>query len=176
MTDHPTPLRATPDQRVATPSGADVAFGDLICADTGLLHDEFDAIIAANFPVGGGQPSRRPPRHTRPTVTDRPRRPARRQPATTAPSPASNAPAGGTQMPLSRQRSPPRDNQATEIDSHVRNEEVINRQNTSARPRTQSRAGHHQPCKPAVGVLTTRRSAAAPPRHTTLVTRAASSS
>jgi hypothetical protein len=114
MTDHRTPLRAAPHQRVATPSGADVTFGDLICADPGLLHVEFDAIIAANFPVCGGQPSRRPPRQTRPAVADRPRRPARRQPATTAASPASSAPRGGTQMHLPRQRSPPGANQATE--------------------------------------------------------------
>jgi hypothetical protein len=51
MTDHPTPERAAPEHRVATPSGADVAFADLIYADTELLHVEFDAIIAANFPV-----------------------------------------------------------------------------------------------------------------------------
>jgi hypothetical protein len=114
MTDHPTPERAAPEHRVATPSGADVAFADLIYADTELLHVEFDAIIAANFPVGGGQPSRRPPRQTRPVVADRPRRPARRPPATTAASPASSAPRGGTQRHLSRQRSPPKDNQATE--------------------------------------------------------------
>ena len=114
MTDHPTPERAAPDQRVATHSGADVAFGDLICADTGLLHVEFEAITAANFPVGDGQPSRRPRRRSRPVVADRPRRPARRPLATTAASPASSAPAGGAQRQLSRQRSPPGDNQATE--------------------------------------------------------------
>ena len=114
MTDHPTPERAALGYCVTTPSGADVAFADLICADTELLHVEFDAIIAANFPAGGGQPSRRPPRHTRPAVADRPRRPARRPPATTAPSPASSAAAGGSQIQLTRQRSPPRANQATE--------------------------------------------------------------
>ena len=114
MTDHPPPERAAPEQRVATPRGADVAFADLICADTELLHVEFDAIIAANFPVGGGQPTRRPPRRSRPVVADRPRRPARRPPATTAASPASSAAAGGTQMQLSRQRSPPGHDQAPE--------------------------------------------------------------
>ena len=106
MTDHPTPLRAAPDQRVATPSGTDVAFADLICADTGLLHVEFDAIIAANVPAGGGQPSRRPPRRSGPAVADRPRRPARRQPATTAASRVSSA--AGRRHPDTpeRQRSP----------------------------------------------------------------------
>ena len=102
MTDHPPPERAAPEQRAATPSGADVAFADLICADTELLHAEFDAIIAANFPVGGGQPSRPPPKQTRPAVADRPRRSARRPPATTAASLPSSAPRGGTQMQLSR--------------------------------------------------------------------------
>jgi hypothetical protein len=29
MTDHPTPERAAPEHRVATPSGADVAFADI---------------------------------------------------------------------------------------------------------------------------------------------------
>ena len=114
MTDHPTPERVAPDQRAATHSSATVAFADLICADTGLLHVEFDAIIAANFPVGGGQPSRRPPRQTRPAVADQPQGPARRQLATTAAGLPSSAPRGGTQMQLSRQRSPPGDNQATE--------------------------------------------------------------
>jgi hypothetical protein len=114
MTDHPTLERAALGQRAVTPSGADVAFADLIYADTGLLHLEFDAIIAANFPVGGGQPSRRPPRQTRPAVAEPPRRPARRQLATTAAGLPWSAPAGGTQMQLSRQRSPPGNNQATE--------------------------------------------------------------
>jgi hypothetical protein len=84
MTDHPTPERAALGHREATTSGTSEAFADLICADAGLLHAEFDAIIAANFPVGGGQRSRLPPRQSRPAVADRPQRPARREPVATA--------------------------------------------------------------------------------------------
>jgi hypothetical protein len=114
MTNYPTPERAALGHREATTSGTSEAFADLICADAGLLHVEFDAIIAANFPVGGGQRSRRPPRQPRPVVTDRSRRPARREPATTAAGLAPSAPRGGAQVHLSRQRSPPRFNRAPE--------------------------------------------------------------
>ena len=94
MTDHPTLEHAASGQRRTTTSGVAVAFADLVCADARLLHVEFDAIIAANFPVGGGQRSRRPPRQPRPAVADRSQRPARRQPTTTAPSLASVAAVG----------------------------------------------------------------------------------
>src|SRR3954451_11917600 len=99
MTDHPPPERAAPGHRTApkqpgTTSDTAVAFADLICADTGLLHVEFDAIIAVNFPAGSGQQSRRPPRPSRPAVTDRPQRPARRPPTPTAASLACSAPTG----------------------------------------------------------------------------------
>src|SRR4051794_13785123 len=112
MTDHATPERAALGYRTApeqprTTSDAAAAFADLICADTGLLHLEFDAIIAANFPVGGGQRSRPPPRQSRPAAPARPQRPAPRQPAPTASGLAPSEPRAGGQMRLSRQRSPP---------------------------------------------------------------------
>jgi hypothetical protein len=114
MTDHPTPERAALGHREATTSGTSEAFADLICADAGLLHAEFDAIITANFPVGGGQRSRLPPRQSRPAVADRPQRPARREPVATAASLAPSAPRGSAHVHLTRQRSPPRVNRATE--------------------------------------------------------------
>ena len=64
----------------ATPSGADVAFADLICADTELLHAEFDAIIAATSrsavaaqptPTEANQASGRPPAPTASPATAR---------------------------------------------------------------------------------------------------------
>ena len=114
MTDHPTPERAVLGHRIVATTDAAVAFADLTCADAELLHGEFDAIIAANFPAGSGQRTRLPPRRPRPAVADRPRRPVRRTPVTTAANLASSAPRGGGRAYLSRQRSPPRADQATE--------------------------------------------------------------
>ena len=61
------------------------------------------------------------------------------------------------------------------IDSHLLTKEVITTR-THRLGHERSRGPVTTPSKPAVGVLTTRKSAAAPPRHTTLATRAAPSS
>ena len=154
MTDHPTPERVAPDQRAATPSGADVAFADLICADTGLLHVEFDAIIAANFPVGGGQPSRRPPRQTRPAVADQPQGPARRQLATTAAGLPSSA-AGGRHPDAAQPATQPAWRQpGNGIDSQLLTEEVI-----TTRTR---RLGHERSRGPVTTIPPNRQSACSP--------------
>jgi hypothetical protein len=111
MTDHSVLEREAPNRRVRTTSdtaatNTAAAFTELICADAGLLHVEFNAIIAANFPPGDGQRHRRPPRGPRPAVVNRPRPAASRSPAATP---------GGlawrswdrARLHCSRQRSPP---------------------------------------------------------------------
>ena len=52
MTDHPTlePPPPCASARVNQQAPRAAAFADLVCADHELLHAEFDAIIAANFP------------------------------------------------------------------------------------------------------------------------------
>lgn len=55
---------ATPSATQLEPSLANVGFGDLICADEELLRAEFDAIVAAEWPVQPprtGQPPGRAP-------------------------------------------------------------------------------------------------------------------
>jgi hypothetical protein len=44
------------------------AFDEVVCADRDLLRLEFDAIIAANFPPGKAERSRRPPRRHGPLL------------------------------------------------------------------------------------------------------------
>jgi hypothetical protein len=113
MTDHFTLERAAPGHRVLTASDTmtsdtTAAFAELICADAGLVHVEFDAIIAANFPPGAGQRNQGPPRRPRPPVLDRPR-PAAPPILTTATaqSPAASSSPVGTQLHHCRERSPP---------------------------------------------------------------------
>ena len=50
MTDHHTLEPAAAVRIRAGEPGVAAAFADLVCADDELLHAEFDAIIAANFP------------------------------------------------------------------------------------------------------------------------------
>ena len=104
MTDHPTLERAAPDHHARTASDTAVAFAELISADAGLLHAEFDAIIAANFPPGDGQRSQHPPRRPGPPVTDRPRPAAPPSPAAAA---DDRSPTWVGAQPHTRQRSPP---------------------------------------------------------------------
>jgi hypothetical protein len=105
MTDHPT-LQPTAAARVRAgePPGAApaAAFVDLVCADHELLHAEFDAIIAANFPdvaCHGQRPASDAATTTRP-------RPARRAPACPG-RPAVQARAAVVQNLQARQRGPP---------------------------------------------------------------------
>jgi len=54
---------------VDTPS----RFAEVVCADAELLRAEFEALIAANYPFGDGQPRSCPPRRKRPLLIDRAR-------------------------------------------------------------------------------------------------------
>ena len=62
MTEHHTLDRLPPERRVPEPADTGAALVELLCADSELLRVEFDGIIAASFPPGDGQRSRRPPR------------------------------------------------------------------------------------------------------------------
>lgn len=107
MTDHPTLERAAPGHHARTATDTAVEFIKLIGADAALLHAEFDAIIAANFPPGDAKRSQRPPRRPAPPVTDRPRPAAPPSPAVAADGWARSPTWVGTRPHCTRQRSPP---------------------------------------------------------------------
>ena len=81
MNDHPT-LEPTAAVRVRADEPPDAAqaaaFIDVVCADHELLHAEFDAIIAANFPDAAGRGQRLRPSTAVATAT---RRASARHPA-----------------------------------------------------------------------------------------------
>lgn len=82
------------------------AFVEILCADPDLLRMEFDSIIAATFPEGGGDQGPRPPRRPNDLLTST-LRPARVPAGTTAallpPPPAHRA----TAARWARERGPP---------------------------------------------------------------------
>jgi hypothetical protein len=78
---------------------AGAAFAELICADEQWLHDEFDALIAANYPPGPPPPA--PPRV--PPLPPRHREQAWSPMAEDSPRATTSHPSSG----LRRQRSPP---------------------------------------------------------------------
>ena len=111
MTDHPTlePTTAAVRIRAGEASGAAAApsaFADLVCADHELLHAEFDAIIAANFPGAAERGHRLGPDTTVVAVTER-------VSEHRCPAPSDRRPgrgrAGGVQGLRARQRAPPPD-------------------------------------------------------------------
>lgn len=79
---------------------AAAAFAELICADEQWLREEFDALIAANYPPS--PPSPAPPR-TPPLPPRRPATATWRVTGPGCPQATSSHPGGG----LRRQRSPP---------------------------------------------------------------------
>jgi hypothetical protein len=79
---------------------AAAAFAELICADEQWLREEFDALIAANYPPGPPPPA--PPR-TPPLPPRRPATATCQAAGPGRPQAASSHPGGG----LRRQRSPP---------------------------------------------------------------------
>ena len=108
MTDHPTLEPAAAVRvRAGEPSGAALAtaFVDVVCADHELLHAEFDAIIAANFPDAAGRGQRRRPGTAVTTAT---RRVSSRRMPTGPVRHAVRGGAGAAQNLRARQRGPPR--------------------------------------------------------------------
>ena len=79
---------------------AGAAFAELICADEQWLHEEFDALIAANYPPGPPPPA---PPHTPPLPPRRPATATCLAAGPVRPQATSSHPGGG----LRRQRSPP---------------------------------------------------------------------
>jgi hypothetical protein len=105
MTEHLTigltsACRVRPTPAAAT-APALTTFAELICADSDLLQLEFDAIIAANFPPGTGQPTARPPIKPA-TVSTR-----RAEPSRSTRSPRVGRPRHRAQPTYPRERSPP---------------------------------------------------------------------
>jgi hypothetical protein len=134
MTDPATQL-STP------PGGATAALAEVVCADRELLRAEFDAIIAANFPVGAGHRGRLPARRATAVTVGHPLPPGRPRSATRARSWARDDGAGRIRA---RQRAPPagpapprhrRDRRPTRrrwsIDRSTKNRQIHEEKNTS---------------------------------------------
>jgi hypothetical protein len=95
-----------PARRAVMPAVADATFVELVCADSDWLQVEFEAIIAANFPPGDGQRSRRPPRRPAVLVTDQPRQATSASRPAVVCGPVWTQP-GAAQRDRARERGPP---------------------------------------------------------------------